>query len=58
MKPAEFYEQLANILMQTCKPSVYRNEPLTKDLGYAKWMLANNKDLDADLRWSLEKVLA
>lgn len=36
----------------------HRDKPLDTDKGYVKWALANMKELDDDLRWSLEQVVA
>ena len=31
MNPVAFFAEISNIMQQTCKPNVYRDEPLTDD---------------------------
>lgn len=57
---------LSGLMAESLKPvfikkwpfGKHRDKPLDVDKGYCRWALGNMKELDSDLRWSIEQVMA
>jgi DNA polymerase-3 subunit epsilon len=56
--PELMAEAAKPILVEKWPFGKHKDKPLGFDMGYVDWALKNMKELDSDLKWSLEQVKA